>query len=273
MTSHDEPTPNTPRPHDAADVPGVPAPAEEALFDTLPDAAQDELRRAFTPAGEIPDSMHFAVMAEFKAAHAERVRKARNRHRLQAFAALAAGLAIVWTVGPWLASRERSPIFSTQGAAGPFLAKKDAPQPNKALSTAARDEAGTLGGDKKSELAFNHTDTRSGGVAGSATGAPSPAVVAPGVPARRSDPFDLNADGSVDILDALAIARALKAKATLGTPIDARFDVNGDGVIDRADTDAVAARAVKLPIKQAQILRPRANQIPWCLASSAGGPR
>lgn len=53
---------------------------------------------------------------------------------------------------------------------------------------------------------------------------------------------DFNRDGVVDILDALALARAVEA----GTFLTAQFDLNGDGVINRADADRVAALAVAL---------------------------
>jgi hypothetical protein len=53
---------------------------------------------------------------------------------------------------------------------------------------------------------------------------------------------DVNRDGHVDILDAFALAREIKAKATL----PASVDINGDGVIDEKDVEIIAARAVKL---------------------------
>ena len=53
---------------------------------------------------------------------------------------------------------------------------------------------------------------------------------------------DLNRNGQVDILDAFALARQLKA----GTHPGANWDVNGDGVVDERDVAALAARAVSL---------------------------
>ncbi|MEZ6234277.1 MAG: hypothetical protein R3B68_08810 [Phycisphaerales bacterium] len=53
-----------------------------------------------------------------------------------------------------------------------------------------------------------------------------------------ASPDDLNADGHVDILDALALARAIR---TGGGP-----DLNGDGAADGADVDALALRVVSL---------------------------
>jgi hypothetical protein len=53
---------------------------------------------------------------------------------------------------------------------------------------------------------------------------------------------DINQDGRVDILDAFALAREIKTRATL----TASDDVNGDGVVDEKDVEIIAARAVKL---------------------------
>jgi hypothetical protein len=51
---------------------------------------------------------------------------------------------------------------------------------------------------------------------------------------------DLNHDGRVDILDAFALARALKA----GAALDRRLDINGDGVVNERDVATIAAHAV-----------------------------
>jgi Dockerin type I domain len=53
---------------------------------------------------------------------------------------------------------------------------------------------------------------------------------------------DLNHDGQVDILDALALARQLKQGRAAGL----QWDVNGDGVVDERDVATLAARAVRL---------------------------
>jgi hypothetical protein len=53
---------------------------------------------------------------------------------------------------------------------------------------------------------------------------------------------DVNHDGKVDILDAFALARQLKA----GTSPNPRMDINGDGVVDGRDVTSLAAHAVKL---------------------------
>ncbi len=53
---------------------------------------------------------------------------------------------------------------------------------------------------------------------------------------------DLDRSGRVTILDAFALARQLES----GRPV-AAGDFNGDGLIDRADVDAIAMAAVRLP--------------------------
>ncbi len=55
---------------------------------------------------------------------------------------------------------------------------------------------------------------------------------------------DLDRSGRVDILDAFALARQLDS----GMPPAGHVgDFNGDGLIDRADVDAIAMVAVRLP--------------------------
>ncbi len=56
---------------------------------------------------------------------------------------------------------------------------------------------------------------------------------------------DINHDGRVDILDAFALARQLKA----GHATPGMLDINGDGVVDERDVTAIAAHAVQLPSK------------------------
>ena len=53
---------------------------------------------------------------------------------------------------------------------------------------------------------------------------------------------DIDGNGRVNILDALALARSIKANRVTDKP----WDFNGDGVINRQDVDAVAQSAVRL---------------------------
>jgi hypothetical protein len=53
---------------------------------------------------------------------------------------------------------------------------------------------------------------------------------------------DFNADGQVDIVDALLLARASERGETL----DARFDLNGDQRVDRQDAEQIARVAVSV---------------------------
>ncbi len=60
--------------------------------------------------------------------------------------------------------------------------------------------------------------------------------------ASRYSRGDVNHDGQVDILDAFALARELKA----GAHPSRQLDINGDGVVDERDVATLAARAVSL---------------------------
>jgi len=53
---------------------------------------------------------------------------------------------------------------------------------------------------------------------------------------------DINRDGTVDILDAFALARQLKTR-TISNPT---LDLNRDGIVDERDMQIIAAEAVKL---------------------------
>lgn len=53
---------------------------------------------------------------------------------------------------------------------------------------------------------------------------------------------DIDGNGRVDILDALALARSIQTDRTADQP----WDFNGDGVIDHHDVDTVAQAAVSL---------------------------
>jgi hypothetical protein len=64
----------------------------------------------------------------------------------------------------------------------------------------------------------------------------------PAAPARSLAKGDVDADGRVNMVDALALARHVAA----GDTLDPKWDVNGDGVIDQKDVDAIASAAVSL---------------------------
>jgi len=53
---------------------------------------------------------------------------------------------------------------------------------------------------------------------------------------------DVNADGHIDIRDALILARRIEA----GQRVEAHWDFTGDRIVDRKDVDAVALVAVRL---------------------------
>jgi hypothetical protein len=65
------------------------------------------------------------------------------------------------------------------------------------------------------------------------------------VPARVSQTAvagDLDADGRVDIVDAMVLAASIERHETA----PAARDINGDGLVDRSDVDALALMAVRL---------------------------
>ncbi len=72
----------------------------------------------------------------------------------------------------------------------------------------------------------------------------SPHFEASGPLATRqpADHRDIDGNGRVDILDALALARSIKDNHVAQQP----WDFNGDGLIDRKDVDTVAQSAVRL---------------------------
>ncbi len=59
---------------------------------------------------------------------------------------------------------------------------------------------------------------------------------------QLADHRDIDGNGRVDILDALALARSIKDNRVAEEP----WDFNGDGLIDRRDVDTVAQSAVSL---------------------------
>jgi hypothetical protein len=60
------------------------------------------------------------------------------------------------------------------------------------------------------------------------------------ITSTRYERADIDRSGSVDILDAFALARRIQEGNASG------FDFTNDGVVDRSDVDAVAAQAVRL---------------------------
>ena len=57
----------------------------------------------------------------------------------------------------------------------------------------------------------------------------------------RTTAGDVNADGKVDVVDALVLAERLQAGETAR-----RWDVNGDRIVDARDSEEILARAVDL---------------------------
>ena len=59
----------------------------------------------------------------------------------------------------------------------------------------------------------------------------------------RVERLDVDGSGRVDILDALALARAIESEDVAA---DLPWDMNGDGTVDQRDVDVVAQRAVRI---------------------------
>jgi membrane-bound lytic murein transglycosylase B len=96
----------------------------------------------------------------------------------------------------------------------------------------------------------------------------------PATPVRSVARGDVDADGRLNMVDALALARHVAA----GDKLDPKWDLNGDGAIDQKDVDAIASAAVSL--KQSGLTRrslPKLEQLgldrPVGLALASGTSR
>lgn len=74
---------------------------------------------------------------------------------------------------------------------------------------------------------------------------PPLAATGPAAPATTTARGDLDGDRRVDMVDALLLARRLRA-GPLAAAEHPAWDLTGDGRIDAADVDAIAAAAVRL---------------------------
>lgn len=57
---------------------------------------------------------------------------------------------------------------------------------------------------------------------------------------------DIDGNGTVDILDAFALARQIKDAGAMDAAAGRRLDINGDGRVDERDAERIAHRAVRL---------------------------
>lgn len=74
-----------------------------------------------------------------------------------------------------------------------------------------------------------------------ASGRPAPAGPAATRLAAAGPAEDIDADGTVDVRDALVVARGIKAGRTT-----AAWDVTRDGAVDQRDVDAIGTAAVRV---------------------------
>jgi hypothetical protein len=77
---------------------------------------------------------------------------------------------------------------------------------------------------------------------GPGRGGPAANQVVTKAPVRTAVKGDIDQSGQLDIVDAMALARHLRA----GDATQSQWDVNGDATVDQRDVDALAAAAVDL---------------------------
>jgi hypothetical protein len=71
---------------------------------------------------------------------------------------------------------------------------------------------------------------------------PNPTNQLANLPATKPLKGDIDASGQLDIVDAMTLARHLRA----GDPSKSTWDINGDAAVDQRDVDALATAAVSL---------------------------
>ncbi|MDX2116784.1 MAG: dockerin type I repeat-containing protein [Planctomycetota bacterium] len=203
--------------------------------------ARAELKRAFARNLAVPPQMKLRVLAGAAMAFEDRQRRARSRMRTQRIAA-----AVLFLIGTAVAFKYMAPHTSSPITVAQNASKQKAEQDASQLALAEPSRAAGLMADER------------------APGAPAvarPMLAAPMSPAAgvmstgvASNPFDLNHDGVVDVLDAYVLARTLeplggRVKAGSEALAKAGFslaDLNGDGFVDDLDVELIAARAVSL---------------------------
>lgn len=203
--------------------------------------ARAELKRAFARNLAVPPQMKLRVLAGAAMAFEDRQRRARSRMRTQRIAA-----AVLFLIGTAVAFKYMAPHTSSPITVAQNASKQKAEQDASKLALAEPDRAAGLMADER------------------APGAPAAAramLAAPMSPAADAlntgfapNPFDLNHDGVVDVLDAYVLARTLeplggRVKASSEALAKAGFslaDLNGDGYVDDLDVELIAARAVSL---------------------------
>lgn len=214
-------------------LPPNPHPAPGPEHDQLPPALQRDLLDLLQPRRAIPPDLDAELLAAARQKLLPRSKRPRLTPLLRiggplaAAAALALVAYVAWpTTRPAPAGPTLAGAFKQSKAESDGLAK-DAPSP--ARSKLARSESALTGA-----------------ALDSAASAENQFIPLPG---------DVNGDHVVDILDALALARAIRDNAASPFLVTVA-DLNHDGLLDRADIDAIASSAVSLAAHPAAGAKP-----------------
>lgn len=220
----------------------------------LPAALADRLRRAYAPpaSASVPSEMDDRILAAARevlaSKHGEPIGRIRSPFVARARwwgggLAAAAGVALAFIVlRPGAPSTPQNAALNGNriaDASKPIAASPDllASMP----ATIARDDRAAKRADgvpasrRIVEPAGEMPTLSADAVAG---------AMPPASPAGRITPADIDADGVIDIVDALALARAVSAGG--GGAAGEHADINHDGVIDTRDALALASAVVTL---------------------------
>jgi hypothetical protein len=203
--------------------------------------AQQELKQAFRRELRVPPQIKLQVLAG--AAHSFEQRKYRHRRIMRTQRIAAAAL---FMVGTALAFKYMAPGNNQLPAPQGPIAMNSAKQADAAGGTLA--DAQTLGESAKAkgDLAKSEMATPASPLA-TRSAAPAASLIA-------TVPADLDSDGTVTILDAFALARALEplggrvkaGNASLSKSGYGSADLNNDGFVDDLDVEFISAQAVRL---------------------------
>lgn len=208
--------------------------------------AQQELKQAFRRELRVPPQIKLQVLAG--AAHSFEQRKYRHRRIMRTQRIAAAAL---FMVGTALAFKYMAPGKHQLPAPQGPIAMNSAKPAGAAAGTLA--DAQTLGESAKAkgDLAKSETGRTDAAKPASPLAARS---AAPAASLIAAVPADLDSDGTVTILDAFALARALEplggrvkaGNASLSKSGFGSADLNNDGFVDTLDVEFISAQAVSL---------------------------
>ena len=198
--------------------------------------AQQELKQAFRRELRVPPQIKLQVLAG--AAHSFEQRKYRHRRIMRTQRIAAAAL---FMVGTALAFKYMAPGKHQLPAPQGPIAMNSAKPADAASGTLADAQVLGEGAKAKSEMAAPASPLAA------RSAAPAASLIA-------TVPADLDSDGTVTILDAFALARALEplggrvkaGNASLSKSGFGSADLNNDGFVDTLDVEFISAQAVSL---------------------------